>query len=196
MTTARQETRITLSEYWQVVEALDGLWELADGELYEMPPPNMDHQGLIGYLYFILRAHLDGATPRLGYAWLGVGVALSDTMMLIPDLVFVSSQREDVIQPNYVDGVPDLVVEVLSTNRQHDLTLKRGWYASAGIPEYWILDPANDTLTILELSGSEYVERSVLSRGDTLTTLTIPGFELALARLFDNPDRELARADR
>lgn len=193
MTTAHQGTRMTLSEYLAL--ETDGLWELADGELYEMPPPSMDHQGLIGYLYFVLRMYLDGTVPRLGSAWLGVGVALSDTMMLIPDLVFVSSQREGIIRPNYVDGVPDLVVEVLSTNRRHDLALKRGWYAAAGIAEYWILDPTNDTLTILELSGSEYVERSVLNRDDTLATPTIPGFEFSLSKLFDDPDRELIRAD-
>ena len=188
MTTLRQGTRMTLSEYMAL--DIDGLWELADGELYEMPPPNMDHQDLIGYLYFMLRAYLDGTTPKLGSAWLGVGVALSDNTLLIPDLVFVSSRRRDVIQPNYVDGVPDLVVEVLSTNRRHDLTLKRGWYAAAGIPEYWIIYPINDTLTVLELSGAEYVERAVLGRSDTLATPIIPGFELQLEDLFGNPNRE------
>ena len=190
MTTVRQGTGITLSEYWQVVEALDGLWELADGELYEMPPPNVDHQELIGFLYTMMRAHLAATTPRLGRALLGVGVVLSETMLLIPDLTFVLAEQGYIVQRNYVDGAPDLVVEVLSTNRRHDLVLKRGWYAAAGIPEYWILDPVNDTLTILELSGSEYVERAVLGRSDTLSTPMLPGFELDLERLFGNPDRE------
>ena len=188
MTTLRQGTRMTLSEYMAL--DIDGLWELADGELYEMPLPNMDHQDLIGCLYCMLGVYLDETSSRLGHAWLGVGVALSETMLLIPDLVFVSSRRRDVIQPNYVDGVPDLVVEVLSTNRRHDLTLKRGWYAAAGIPEYWIIDPINDTLTVLELSGAEYVERAALGRSDTLATPIIPGFELQLEDLFGNPDRE------
>ena len=189
MTTIQHGVKLTLSEYMAL--DIDGLWELADGELYEMPLPNIDHQGLIGCLYYMLGVYLDETSSRLGHAWLGVGVALSETMLLIPDLVFVSSRRRDVIQPNYVDGVPDLVVEVLSTNRRHDLTLKRGWYAAAGIPEYWIIDPINDTMTVLELSGAEYVERAVLGRSDTLATPIIPGFELQLERLFDNPLRYL-----
>ena len=194
MTTLRQGTGITLSEYMAL--DIDGLWELADGELYEMPPPNVDHQELIGFLYRMVCAYLDETTPKLGRVWHGVGVALSDSMLLIPDLTFVRAERRDIVQRNYIDGAPDLVVEALSSDRRRDLTLKRGWYAAAGIPEYWILDPANDTLTILELSGNEYVERSVLSRGDTLTTPTIPGFEFALAGLFDDPDRDLVRTDR
>ncbi len=194
MTTLRQGTGITLSEYMAL--DIDGLWELADGELYEMPPPNVDHQELIGFLYWMLCAYLDETTPKLGRVWHGVGVALSDSMMLIPDLTFVRAERRDIVQRNYIDGAPDLVVETLSSDRRRDLTLKRGWYAAAGIPEYWILDPANDTLTILELSGNEYSERAVLGPDDILTTPVLPGFELALERLFTNPDRDLARTDR
>ena len=194
MTTAPHGTKLTLAEYLAL--DIEGLWELADGELYEMPPPSVDHQELVGFLYWMMRAYLNETTPRLGRVWQGVGVALSDTMMLIPDLVFVRSQRRDVVRPNYIDGVPDLVVEALSTNRLHDLTLKRGWYAAAGIPEYWILDPVSDTLTVLELSGNEYSERAVLGHNDTLTTPMLPGFKLALERLFANPDRDAVRAGR
>lgn len=194
MTTAQHGAKLTLAEYLAL--EIEGLWELADGELYEMLPPNVDHQELIGFLYRMVCAYLDGTTPRVGRALLGVGLALSDTMMLIPDLTFVRTERRDVVRPNYIDGVPDLVVEALSTNHRHDLTLKRGWYAAAGIPEYWILDPVNDTLTVLELSSNEYSERAVLGPDDTLTTPMMPGFELALERLFANPDRDVVRADR
>ncbi len=187
MTTVQPGTRMTLAEYLAL--GIEGLWELADGELYEMPPPNLDHQRLVGFLYRMLCAYLDGTAPSPGEALWGVGVALSESLMLIPDLVFVRAGREDIQQANYLDGVPDLVVEALSTDRRRDLELKRAWYAEAGIPEYWILDPYNDTLTVLELSGGEYTERAVLGRGDTLTTLTIPGFELPLEQLFGHPMR-------
>ena len=70
--------------------------------------------------------------------------------------------------------------------------MKRDLYAGAGIPEYWILDPVNDVLTVLELSGDEYVERR-LGRADTLTTSTIPGFALPLEQLFGDPARALIR---
>ena len=192
MTSARQDTRITLAEYW-AMDTLEGLWELADGELYEMPPPNLYHQHLIGFLYYMMRSYLDQVTPRLGTAWLGVGVAMSEFLSPIPDLAFVRAGREDILHRNYVEGIPDLLVEVLSTDRRRDLVMKRGWYADAGVPEYWIIDPVNDTITVLELSGGEYVERAVLGRDDTLTTATIPGFALSLEQLFGDPVREQIR---
>ena len=193
MTTTQHGAKLTLAEYLAL--EIEGLWELADGELYEMPPPNLDHQELIGFLYWMMRAYLHETTPKLGRVWHGVGVALSDTMMLIPDLVFIRSEHQGIMRTNYLDGIPDLVVEVLSTDRRRDLALKRGWYAAAGIPEYWILDPVNDTLTILELSGGEYTERAVLGSNDVLTTPMLPGFDLPLERLFANPDRVPASAD-
>ena len=191
MTTTQHGAKLTLAEYLAL--EIEGLWELVDGELCEMPPPNLDHQRLVGFLYRMLCAYLDGTAPSLGEALWGVGVALSESRMLIPDLVFVRAGREDIQQANYLDGVPDLVVEALSTDRRRDLALKRAWYAEAGIPEYWILDPVNDTLTILELSDGEYIERAALGRGDTLTTLTIPGFELPLEQLFGHPTRAQLR---
>ena len=191
MTTVQHGAKLTLAEYLAL--EIDGLWELADGELYEMAPPNVDHQELIGFLYRMVCAYLDGTTPKLGRALLGVGVALSESLLLIPDLAFVRSQRQDVVRPNYIDRVPDLIVEVLSTDRRHDLTLKRAWYSEAGVPEYWVIDPSNDTLTVLALSGAEYIERAVLGPNDILTTPMMPGFELRLEQLFEDPDREVLR---
>ena len=191
MTTVQHGAKLTLAEYLAL--EIDGLWELADGELYEMAPPNVDHQELIGFLYRMVCAYLDGTTPKLGRALLGVGVALSESLLLIPDLAFVRSQRQDVVRPHYIDGVPDLVVEVLSTDRRHDLVLKRAWYSEAGVAEYWIIDPSNDTLTVLALSGTEYFERAVLGPDDILTTPMMPGFELRLEQLFEDPDREVLR---
>ena len=194
MTTTQHGAKLTLAEYLTL--EIDGLWELADGELYEMPPPNVDHQQLLGVIYATMWAHVVSTTPRLGRVLWGVGVVLSESTLLIPDLVFLSAERESLLRRNHIYGGPDLVVEALSSDRQRDLTLKRGWYAAAGVPEYWILDPVNDTLTILELSNGEYVERAVLDRDDILSTPMIPGYELALERVFDDPDRESVRADR
>ena len=192
MASARPGTRVTLAEYW-AMDTLEGLWELADGELYEMPPPSIEHQQLIGLLYHTMQAYLDAATPQLGIALLGVGVAMSEFLSPVPDLVFVRAGRENILRRNYIDGIPDLLVEVLSTDRRRDLVMKRGWYAEAGVPEYWIIDPVNETITVLELSGGEYVEGAVLGRNDTLTTATIPGFALSLEQLFGDPVREQIR---
>ena len=193
MTTVQQAAGMTVAEYLALEGLDDGVWELVDGVLEKMPPPSLEHQHLIGLLYRLIDNHLAAALPPVGIALLGVGVALSQFRVPVPDLVYVRAERAHILGGNLVEGVPDLVVEVLSQDRAKDLTRNRHWYAAAGIPEYWILDPVNDAITVLELSGGRYIERAVLTAGDTLTTAAIPGFALPLAQLFDDPVRHRLR---
>ena len=194
MTTIRSGTRMTLSEYRALDEMDDGVWELADGELYQMPPATAEHQLLIDFLVRMINNLVTGISPIPGLAFSNIGLALSERYAPTPDIVYVRSEQMRLVRGSFLEDIPDLVVEALSSDRSRDLVMKRGWYAEAGIPEYWILDPVNDTIAILELSGGEYVERAVLGRNDTLTTATIPGFELELERLFGDPVREQIRS--
>lgn len=61
--------------------------------------------------------------------------------------------------------------------------------AEAGVPEYWIFDPRNDMALLLELRDGEYVERGVLSTGDTLSAPLRPGLASSLADLFRHRQR-------
>ena len=64
MTTTRHGAKLTLAEYLAL--EIEGLWELADGELYEMPPPNVDHQQLLGVIYATMWTHVVSTTPPVG----------------------------------------------------------------------------------------------------------------------------------
>jgi Uma2 family endonuclease len=67
-----------------------------------------------------------------------------------------------------------LAVEVLSpSTRMKDLLLKRGIYQESGVSSYWIFDPAEETLTVLELVGGQYVERAVV-KGDDVYEADLP----------------------
>ena len=58
----------------------------------------------------------------------------------------------------------DVVVEVVSPDDPgRDLVVKRADYAEAAIPEYWIVDPRVETVTVLTLAGGAYVEHGVFS---------------------------------
>ena len=103
------------------------------------------------------------------------------------------TERQHLWQGRIITGAPDLVVEALSQDRNKDLIRNRQWYAEAGIPEYWIMDPVHDTLTVLELVGDQYRERAVLTARDTLTTPTIPGLSIPMSAIFDDPVRAIVR---
>ena len=196
MTTVRHGTRMTLSEYRVLDDTDGGVWELIDGELYQMPPATFEHQLFVDFLVRMINNLVSGIQPPPGLAFTSVGLALSDLYAPTPDIVYLRAEHFRLIRGSFVEGVPDLVVETLSSDRNRDLVMKRAIYAEAGIPEYWLVDPVNDTITVLELSGTQYAERSVLSGGDTLTTATIPGFEVELDQIFGDPVLAVIRANR
>ena len=81
------------------------------------------------------------------------------------------------------------MVEVVSPDRpERDLVDKRMDYAEAGIPEYWIVDPRDETITVLELHADGYVEHGVYHRGGEAASPLLPGFGAVVAEVFDAPE--------
>ena len=186
----RTGVRMSLDEFLALGETDERL-ELIDGVLYIMPTGTKDHQFLMGQLYLFFALYLDRfpQPPAEVYQDLTTILSVELQRVVDPDLVVILSGRDDVGGAIYVEGVPDLVVEILSSDRSHDLVFKRRIYAEAGVREYWIFDPANDTVTTLELRDGEYVQRAALAAGDTLTTPLLPGLAIPLTDVFNHPRR-------
>ena len=170
--------------------------ELIDGALYIMSAPTKDRQFLLARLIVYFELHLDAFASPPAAVYQDLTTILSPELQraVAPDLVVILSGRDDIGGRVYVEGVPDLVAEILSTDRRHDLVRKRRIYAAAGVKEYWIVDPRNDTVLPLELRGREYAERPALGVGDILTTPLLPGLAIPLADLFRHRRRP-ARAE-
>ena len=110
-------------------------------------------------------------------------------------MIILRKGVEDILsRARWVEAPPDIVVEILSTDRNRDLVHKRQIYAEAGVREYWLIDPRSDTVTQLELQGSEYVERAALDANDSLTSPLLPGLSIPLAEIFQH-HRRPARDD-
>ena len=184
----RTGTRMALEEFLNLPR-MERRCELLDGVVYMAAFPIPDHQ----FLAMVLSGYMFQQIMEtgLGIVYQVAGVVVSDNSALGPDIVVVRAERVGIIGPTVIDGgPPDIVVEVLSSNRHIDLRRKRQVYEGAGIPEYWILDGDADTLTPLELGDDGvYRERGVLTAADTLTTPLFPEFSLPLARLFEHPAR-------
>ena len=71
-----------------------------------------------------------------------------------------------------------------------DLVVKRVDYAEASVPEYWIVDPDGETVTVLTLAGDAYVEHGGFARGDTATSSLLDGVAVDVASLFDEAESE------
>ncbi len=179
--------RLTIEEFMELPELWDKRkMELDEGVLYIMPRPRRGH----GFLQFRLGRHVDDyidgfdEPPAELMMDFTVALSLEERILLAPDLCLVLRNNPVVVNDRRVEGAPDIVVEILSSDRNRDLVRKRRLYAEGGVQEYWIFDPRNDTATLLELNAGEYVERAVLTAEDTLTTPLLPGLAIPLADVF------------
>ena len=191
MVIATAQGTATYADYWATSE--DERWELIDGVLYHMAAtPSTKHQDVSQNLIGLLRPHI--IRHRLGVLYdAPYGVQLPNQSVVEPDLLFVSAARRHIITARCCEGVPDLVVEVLSpSNPRHDLVRKRELYARHGVPEYWVLEPHAAILRTLTdpVAGDgvgEYAAETIYRPGDTLTIAAIPGLVINVADVFADP---------
>ena len=131
----------------------DGLrYELVDGVLLVSPSPAVTHQAAVVNLLERLLQHVP---PHLRVLTAPLDVRFSPVRQLQPDVLVVPRE----VAALKLERDPLLVVEVLSpSTRATDLTLKRHVFEQAGVPSYWLLDPEEPSLTVLELQDGAYVE--------------------------------------
>lgn len=185
MIVMRHGDRMTLSEY-RLTPENDGVWDLIDGVLEKQLLATVAHQMILADLLSEINQYASETDPPLGYEIRNIGVAFSESFAPTPDIVYAHWERLRLMRGSFMEGTPDLLVEVLSEDRDRDMIRKKDRYAAARVPEYWIVDLDNEVILVLELADGQYAERAFGS-GDTLITSTIPGFELPLERLFGAP---------
>jgi Uma2 family endonuclease len=109
-------------------------------------------------------------------------VKLSDDNVAEPDLVVVLAEHAHKVDEAWIDGAPDLVVEILSPGTaSRDLSVKREIYEQSGIPEYWIVDRKAGAIEVLTLEGGRYVRFGRFERGSVLRSKKLAGFEVAVS---------------
>ena len=164
----------------------DGMrYELINGELFMSPSPIPRHQELVGRLFLLLGLHVRDL--KLGRIFVApLDVRFSGASQVVPDLVFVSTGRLDIIGGKRLEGPPELVIEVLSPSTQgNDLVKKRELYERYGVPEYWIVDPRRKTLTMLAVQSGRYVE---LPKSDHPRSTVLPDLEIDVLALMADLD--------
>lgn len=181
--------KLTYEDYCQIPEDRNR-HEIVDGVHVVSPAPTLNHQDLAGEIYYRLRRFLDD--HDLGRAWIApVDVLLGPHDVLQPDVLFISKPNLAIAERANVKGAPDLVVEVLSSHRRHDVVHKRARYQVGGVQEYWLVDPEADAIQVLRRDAAgELVTAATLSRHEgpgLLVTPLLPGFTLDVGRLFAAP---------
>jgi Uma2 family endonuclease len=153
--------------------------ELSGGRLEVLAPPTMSHQLLVAYLYGLLSASV--SAEGLGTVVFGaLPVRLRSGEIREPDIVFMRKEHAGRMGEEFWKEA-DLVMEVVSDDpaaRRRDLVIKRREYARAGIPEYWIVDPREERILVLRLSGKRYVVHGEFARGTAAASHLLRGFRV------------------
>lgn len=162
-------------------------YEIIEGELYEMPAPNLAHALAIANLISMLIP----LVARLGGQWLTapLDVFFQGANPVQPDIVVVLPGRSARFVKRGVEGPPDLLIEVLSpSNRVHDILTKRALYARGGVREYWIVDPDARTIEILTLDHDVLHQGTVSSGSDTPISSLFGPLPIEAGHLFGDLD--------
>ena len=148
--------------------------DLIDGEIFMHSPVSIRHARLLNFLDFLLRSYLE--RHRLGELFREVvAVRLGSGSVFQPDLAFLRAERRNIIRDNYLEGAPDLVVEVLSpSTSDRDVGPKFTAYERYGVTEYWVLDPQILAHRFYRRAGDELVEYA--AGAAKIESHAVPGF--------------------
>lgn len=159
------------------------LIEFDHGYLEVLPMPGILHQRIALYLYRVLWSFV--TAHGLGEVLTApLPVQLWTQKYREPDIIFFDSARRPQSTDKYAI-YPDLVMEVVSPDDpDRDYVKKRAEYAQAGIPEYWIVDPLQQRITVLSLADKEYTVFGEFTPGEQAASRLLEGFTVDVAEVF------------
>jgi Uma2 family endonuclease len=162
--------------------------EWVDGEIIDMPPANLGHQDILGFLhlwigYFVGRF-------RLGRVYLPPALMHlpSRPSGREPDLMFVANEHLDRLTRQYVEGPADLVVEIVSPDSiVRDRRDKLDEYQEAGVPEYWVIDELRQAALFYVLSDDGRYQLVPIDDDGIYTSTMLPRLRLRVSWLWQTP---------
>jgi Uma2 family endonuclease len=177
--------------HWSEEEYLDldgnHLVEFSQGRIEVLPMPTLSHQLLLLALCELLKAFVKNG--RLGVvATAPYRVRIRRGEFREPDILFALKEHTHLLGEKFCKGA-DLVMEVVSSSakdRRRDLKEKRRDYARAGIPEYWIIDPREETITVLRLDGASYSVQGEFARSEIASSHLLRGFTVDVSAALDS----------
>lgn len=163
----------------------DTLAEWVEGEVVLMTPASLKHQTVVVRL-------LEEAGSYIRSKGLGMMIPAPFLVRLPeplkrarePDLIFIARERLHLLKPTYLDGAPDLVVEITSPESlNRDRHVKFAEYEQAGVREYWLIHPDIRQAEFFQLQEGSY--RQIRPGEDGVYhSQVLPGFKLNLKRIW------------
>ena len=159
-------------------------YEILDGELSVTPAPTTRHQTALGNLYRFLANHI--VANQLGKLFIApTDLILASTTVVQPDLIFVGNDRLNIVTERAIEGSPTLVIEILSpTTHRTDRVTKAQLYAKYQVPQYWLMDPDQQTLEAYELVIDRYDLAASARDAEVFAPSLFSGLSIQLSNLW------------
>lgn len=153
-------------------------YELIDGKLMKRASPTTAHQRIVKKISMKMDTFI--SKKKLGELFFApIDVVLDEYNMVQPNILFVSTQKQEIVQETNIAGMPDLVVEVLSPSSiARDRDIKMKLYAQFNINEYWIVDPLAPCIEIYALTENEYRLHSYAYEKGEVESIVLDKFKL------------------
>lgn len=151
--------------------------EIIDGDLVVNPAPGTRHQSAVVAISVALFNYAKASGGKALCAPYDVLLALDNVVE--PDVLFVRADHLDRIGAKYLEGPPDLAVEISSpSTRRLELVRKRELYERFGVPEYWYVDLEADRVETYRLADGRYPAPQMRYPGELVESAQLPGFAM------------------
>lgn len=153
--------------------------ELINGDIIVTPPPTIKHQRILRELSTKINELMESDGEVF---FSPVGVRTKSNEIFEPDLVFISNSNKKIIGAQYIEGPPDLVIEITTPSTAHrDWNVKKSKYEEMGIMEYWIVDTETDILHIFINKAGKFVKQKEIELfGELITSISFPQLSFVL----------------
>jgi len=187
MSVPNPHVRFHYEDYKTLPETLSPRYELLDGALLMVPAPTPFHQHISRNLAFLLLQFV--RQHRLGvvfYSPIDVVLGSGDDREIVqPDLLFLDNSQRRFITAEEIRGAPALVVEILSPGTAtRDRGYKKILYGRYGVREYWLVDPAAQTIEVYTPGTKGLALAWQYARTGILKSLVLPGLAIPLEQIF------------
>ena len=157
--------------------------ELIKGELLTMSPSSFEHGRVVGHLTIILGHYIEanGLGVVCG-AETGFKLESDPDTVRAPDIAFIPKERAVFDPTTFGPGSPELAVEVLSpSERKAKIEQKTSQWLACGAKSVWLVNPRKRTVEVVQASG----QRKIFHESDELVDDTVPGFRVAVSKIFE-----------
>lgn len=179
--------RISYEEYISLVNSSNQRYELIDGEVYLMASPSFKHQVMVNEIAwhfnnYFKRNPCRSLTAPLDVRLFGYATKFEEDPNIVQPDIMVICDENKVNEANKYEGIPTLIVEVLSpSTKGKDMAAKLNLYMKSGVAEYWMVSIESKCIHQYSFTPERDIDSLItFTKGDTIESYVFEGLKIAL----------------